>query len=50
MLNEYDLGAKAEEINKRAVEIARQAVDRYSTSDWPRFVAGAMGPTTKRYQ
>ena len=38
---------KAEEINKRAVEIARQAVDRYSTSDWPRFVAGAMGPTTK---
>lgn len=47
VLNEYDLGTKAEEINKRAVEIARQAVDRYSTSDWPRFVAGAMGPTTK---
>ncbi|MEA0566165.1 methionine synthase [Lysinibacillus irui] len=47
VLNEYDLGAKAEEINKRAVEIARQAVDKFTTSDWPRFVAGAMGPTTK---
>lgn len=47
VLNEYNLGAKAEEINKRAVEIARQAVDNYTTSDWPRFVAGAMGPTTK---
>ncbi|MFJ7917639.1 MULTISPECIES: methionine synthase [unclassified Lysinibacillus] len=47
VLNEYDLGAKAEEINKRAVEIARKVVEELSTSDWPRFVAGAMGPTTK---
>lgn len=47
VLNEYNLGAKAEEINKRAVEIARKAVDDFTTSDWPRFVAGAMGPTTK---
>ncbi len=36
VLNEYDLGAKAEEINKRAVEIARKAVDDFTTSDWPR--------------
>ena len=50
VLNEYDLGAKAEEINKRAVEIARKVVGEFSTSDWPRFVAGAMGPTTKPYR
>lgn len=47
VLNEYDLGDKAVEINTRAVEIARKAVDAYSTPEWPRFVAGAMGPTTK---
>lgn len=47
VLNEYNLGDKAELINKRAVEIARKVVDDFSTSDWPRFIAGAMGPTTK---
>ena len=47
VLNEYDLGDKAELINKRAVEIARKVVDDFSTADWPRFIAGAMGPTTK---
>ncbi len=47
VLNEYNLGSKAEEINKRAVEIARKVVDEFSTPEWPRFVAGAMGPTTK---
>ncbi|MGE7667354.1 methionine synthase [Ureibacillus composti] len=47
VLNEYGLGAKAEEINKTAVELAIAAAKDYSTSDWPRFVAGAIGPTTK---
>ncbi len=47
VLNEYDLGEKAEEINKRAVQLAVEAVSEFSTSDWPRFVAGAIGPTTK---
>ncbi|SOB98705.1 methionine synthase (B12-dependent) [Ureibacillus xyleni] len=47
VLNEYDLGSKAEEINKRAVELALSAVKEYSTEEWPRFVAGAIGPTTK---
>jgi 5-methyltetrahydrofolate--homocysteine methyltransferase len=47
VLNEYDLGAKAVEINKRAVEIALAAAKEFSTPEWPRFVAGAMGPTTK---
>ena len=47
VLNEYGLGSKAEEINIRAVELALSAVEEYSTADWPRFVAGAIGPTTK---
>ncbi|MET1031258.1 methionine synthase [Domibacillus tundrae] len=47
VLDEYDLGDKAYEINLRAVQIARKVVDEFSTPDWPRFVAGAIGPTTK---
>ncbi|HWI50341.1 MAG TPA: methionine synthase [Rummeliibacillus sp.] len=47
VLNEYNLGSSAEEINKKAVEIAKKVASEYSTPEWPRFVAGAMGPTTK---
>jgi len=47
VLDEYDLGAKAYEINKIAAQIARRAVDSLSTPLWPRYVAGSMGPTTK---
>lgn len=47
VLNEYDLGEKAVEINQRAVELALAAAKEFSTPEWPRFVAGAMGPTTK---
>ena len=47
VLNEYDLGHLADEINTAGVEIARKAADAFSTPEWPRFVAGAMGPTTK---
>ena len=47
VLNEYDLGDKADEINTAAVQLAIAARDKFSTTEWPRFVAGAMGPTTK---
>ncbi|KAB2333241.1 methionine synthase [Cytobacillus depressus] len=47
VLDEYQLGHKAYEINKKAALIARNAVDIITSSDWPRYVAGAMGPTTK---
>ncbi|WP_425452795.1 methionine synthase [Ammoniphilus oxalaticus] len=47
VLAEYDLEEYDEEINIAAARIAREAVDAYSTPEWPRFVAGAMGPTTK---
>ncbi len=47
VLDEYGLGQNAYEINKTAAEIARKAADSYTNADWPRFVAGSMGPTTK---
>ncbi|RZT22655.1 methionine synthase [Fictibacillus sp. BK138] len=47
VLDEYDLGERAYEINKLGAEIARKAADTVSTEEWPRYVAGSMGPTTK---
>ncbi|KKK37840.1 methionine synthase [Mesobacillus campisalis] len=47
VLDDYDLGHKAYEINKVAAEIALKAASQFSTPDWPRYVAGSMGPTTK---
>jgi 5-methyltetrahydrofolate--homocysteine methyltransferase len=47
VLDEYDLGHLAEDLNIKAAQIARRAADAFSTPQWPRFVAGSMGPTTK---
>ncbi|MFZ7944068.1 MULTISPECIES: methionine synthase [Bacillaceae] len=47
VLDEYQLGYKAYEINKIAAMIAVREAMKVSTDDWPRYVAGAMGPTTK---
>ncbi|WP_202080110.1 methionine synthase [Caldalkalibacillus salinus] len=47
VLDDYGLGHLSEEINLVAAQLAREAADTVSTPDWPRFVAGAMGPTTK---
>ncbi|ASS74707.1 methionine synthase [Tumebacillus algifaecis] len=47
VLAEYDLQDKTELINSEAVRLARAAVDKFSTPEWPRYVAGAIGPTTK---
>ncbi|PWK09046.1 methionine synthase [Tumebacillus permanentifrigoris] len=47
VLAEYDLQHLAHEINIEAVRLAKEAVDRYSTPEWPRYIAGAIGPTTK---
>ncbi|WP_066048173.1 methionine synthase [Robertmurraya korlensis] len=47
VLDEYDLGSRAYEINVVAAKLARKARDQISTPEWPRFVAGALGPTTK---
>jgi 5-methyltetrahydrofolate--homocysteine methyltransferase len=47
VLAEYGLEAEAQELNKKAAELARQAADEFHSAAKPRFVAGSMGPTTK---
>jgi 5-methyltetrahydrofolate--homocysteine methyltransferase len=46
---DYDMEEHAYEINLEAARIARRAADEYTqkTPDQPRFVAGALGPTTR---
>ncbi|MBD1380584.1 methionine synthase [Metabacillus arenae] len=47
VLDEYDLGHLALEINIESAKLAKKAVEKFSTPEWPRYVAGSMGPTTK---
>ncbi len=47
VLAEYQLAELAGKINYAAARLAREAADAYGRSGRPRFVAGAMGPTTK---
>ena len=47
VLDEYGLGTRSLEINRVAARLAREAADRFSTPEQPRFVAGSIGPTTK---
>ena len=48
VLDEYGLGDRAIEINRRAAEIARQAADLWTAKTGvTRYVAGSVGPTTK---
>jgi 5-methyltetrahydrofolate--homocysteine methyltransferase len=44
-LEEFGLGDRAEDINVTAARLAREACDKFSTPERPRFVAGSMGPT-----
>jgi 5-methyltetrahydrofolate--homocysteine methyltransferase len=46
-LAEQGLGEKCFELNRRAAEIAREAVREYATPARPRFVAGSIGPGSK---
>ena len=45
--DDYELGHLARELNLAAARVAREAVDKFSTPDKPRFVAGALGPTPR---
>ena len=47
VLDEFDIGHRAFELNEMAAKLARRVADRMSTADKPRFVAGSMGPGTK---
>ena len=45
--SDYFLENEARNMALQGARIARKAADKYSTVDWPRFVAGAVGPTNK---
>lgn len=47
VLDDYGLGSQAHGINFRAAQFAKKLAVEFSTPEWPRFVAGAIGPTTK---
>jgi 5-methyltetrahydrofolate--homocysteine methyltransferase len=44
---DYDMADLAREMNVTSARIAREACDKFSTPDKPRFVCGALGPTPK---
>ena len=46
-LGEFDLGARAFEINRRAAELAAEAIARFAGDGRRRFVIGAIGPGTR---
>ncbi len=46
-MSDYGMQDLAHEINLAATRLAREACDRFSTPDKPRFVAGVLGPTSR---
>ncbi|OAN27446.1 methionine synthase [Mycolicibacterium iranicum] len=46
-LSDYDMADLSYELNYAGAALARKAADDYSTPDKPRYVAGAIGPTTR---
>lgn len=44
---EYQCEDYVAEINAAAVRLAREAVDSFSTPEWPRFVIATIGPTNR---
>ena len=46
-LGDYEMAHLAYELNFEAAKLARSEADRASTPDRPRYVAGALGPTTR---
>lgn len=46
-LADYDMHELAYELNYAGAALARRAADEFSTPDKPRYVAGAIGPTTR---
>ncbi len=47
VLDEYNISNKAYEINKKAAQIAKKSAKLFTSINYPRFVAGSIGPTTK---
>ncbi|OBE99666.1 methionine synthase [Mycobacterium sp. 852002-10029_SCH5224772] len=46
-LSDYDMADLAYELNYAGAALARAACDEFSTPEKPRYVAGAIGPTTR---
>jgi 5-methyltetrahydrofolate--homocysteine methyltransferase len=46
-LADYDMQNLSYEMNVVGAKLARDAVDKYTTDDKPRFVAGVLGPTNR---
>ncbi len=46
-LSDYGMADFSYELNYAGAALARQACDEFSTPDKPRYVAGALGPTTR---
>lgn len=46
-LKESGLQERSYELARAGAELARRAADKYSTTEWPRFVAGSVGPTSR---
>ncbi len=45
--DDYHMAELVHEMNVQSAKLAKAACQKYSTSDKPRFVAGALGPTPK---
>ena len=45
--DDYDMAEWVREMNLASARLARQACDKFSTPDKPRFAVGALGPTPK---
>jgi 5-methyltetrahydrofolate--homocysteine methyltransferase len=44
---DYGLESSSYDIAFAGAQLARKAADEYSTPEWPRYVAGSVGPTNK---
>ena len=47
VLTEFGIADKAYDVNLKAAQLAKRLANDYSTVNFPRFVAGSMGPGTK---
>ncbi|MGI8556050.1 MAG: homocysteine S-methyltransferase family protein, partial [Pyrinomonadaceae bacterium] len=47
VLQEFGIADKAYDVNLKAAQLARRLANDYSTKNFPRFVAGSIGPGTK---
>jgi 5-methyltetrahydrofolate--homocysteine methyltransferase len=45
--SDYDLASRAKDMNAAAARIARASADEYTNDQWPRYVAGVLGPTNR---